>query len=197
MEFMRKKKLQIFLEKKKVCAGVAQISSYIDNDQNIRHVGDLATFFVGSSEPDNKKLKNLCLSNLNKNLDLRYKDNIYEKIWQKFIFLSAYSGMTTAYNKTIGQIFKSDTLKSEFIDAMQETFNLANLYKIQFKQNPLDFWIERIKSMPFEMTSSMHEDYKKKKKLELKWLSGSVVSQSLEVGIDCKVHKKIISIINN
>ena len=192
------KKASDILGKEKVCAGVAQISSYIDNDQNIRHVGDLATFFVGSSEPDNKKkLKNLCLSNLNKNLDLRYKDNIYEKIWQKFIFLSAYSGMTTAYNKTIGQIFKSDTLKSEFIDAMQETFNLANLYKIQFKQNPLDFWIERIKSMPFEMTSSMHEDYKKKKKLELKWLSGSVVSQSLEVGIDCKVHKKIISIINN
>ena len=53
-------------------------------------------------------------------------------------FLSAYSGMTTAYNKTIGQLFDDNFLKSQFIDAMQETlilqpfimFNLNKIHKI-------------------------------------------------------------------
>ena len=73
-------------------------------------------FFLGTSFKSNqKKLQNLCSHNNMKNIDLIYKSNIYEKIWQKFIFLSAYSGMTTAYNKTIGQLFDDNFLKSQFM----------------------------------------------------------------------------------
>ena len=126
-----------------------------------------------------------------------YKSNIYEKIWQKFIFLSAYSGMATAYNKTIGQLFDDNFLKSQFIGAMQETFNLASFYNIQFKQDPIKFWLKKIENMPYEMTSSMHADHKKNKKLELQWLSGSVVSKSKDAEINCKIHKTIIGMIKN
>ena len=51
--------------------------------------------------------------------------------------------------------------------------------------------------MPYEMTSSMHEDHKKNKKLELEWLSGSVVDKSKDAGINCKVHKMISEMIKN
>ena len=44
---------------------------------------------------------------------------------------------------------------------MQETFNLATFYNIQFKQDPIKFWLKKIENMPYEMTSSMHEDYKR------------------------------------
>jgi len=182
--------------KERVCAGVAQISSYVDCKQRIIHVGKLATFFVGTSDKSNQvKLQKLCSHNSMRKINMIYKNNIYEKIWQKFIFLSAYSGMTTAYNKTIGQLFEDNFLKSEFIDAMQETFNLANFYNIKFKQDPIEFWLKKIESMPYEMTSSMHEDYKKNKKLELEWLSGSVVDKSKDAGINSKVHKNIIGMI--
>ena len=186
------------LGKEKVCAGVAQISSYIDNEQRVIHIGKLATFFIGTSFKYNQvKLQKLCSHNCMKNIDLIYKSNIYEKIWQKFIFLSAYSGMTTAYNKTIGQLFDDNFLKSQFIDAMQETFNLATFYNVKFKQDPIKFWLKKIENMPYEMTSSMHEDYKRNKKLELQWLSGSVVDKSKDAGINCKIHKTIVEMIKN
>ena len=186
------------LGKERVCAGVAQISSYIDNEQRVVHIGKLATFFIGTSFKYNQqKLQNLCSHNNMKNIDLRYKSNIYEKIWQKFIFLSAYSGMTTAYNKTIGQLFDNNFLKSQFIDAMQETFNLATFYNVKFKQDPIKFWLKKIENMPYEMTSSMHEDYKRKKKLELQWLSGFVVDKSKEAEINCEIHKTIVEMIKN
>ena len=74
-------------------------------------------------------MKDLCeICSLN-SLDLRLKENIYEKVWQKFIFLSAYSGMTTAFNKTIGQIFENKVLKLKFITAMRETFSIAEQRK--------------------------------------------------------------------
>ena len=100
-----------------------------------------------------------------------------KKVWQKFIFLSAYSGMTTMFNKTIGQIFENKVLKLKFITAMREAQILAEQKKICFKEDPIEFWLKKINSMPFEMTSSMHEDSKKNKKLELQWLSGFVVEQ--------------------
>ena len=186
------------LGKERVCAGVAQISSYIDNEQRVIHIGKLATFFVGTSFKSNQeKLQILCSHNDMKNIDLIYKSNIYQKIWQKFIFLSAYSGMTTAHNKTIGQLFDDSLLKSQFIDAMQETSDLATFNNIKFKQDPIKFWLQKIENMPYEMTSSMHEDHKRSKKLELQWLSGFVVDKSKDAGVNCKIHKTIVEMIKN
>ena len=195
--YAEKKAIGIF-GKERVSAGVAQISSYIDKEQKVIHIGKLATFFIGTSHKYNQvKLQKLCSHDCIREIDLIYKNNIYEKIWQKFIFLSAYSGMTTAYNKTIGQLFDDNFLKSQFIEAMQETFNLANFFKVQFKQDPIKFWLKKIENMPYEMTSSMHEDHKKNKKLELQWLSGSVVDKSKDAKINCEVHKTIVEMIKN
>jgi 2-dehydropantoate 2-reductase len=186
-------KIKNILDIKKTYGAVAQISSVINSNNEIDHKGKLATFFVGPySRVKDEKLINFCFDCQNVGLDIRYTENIEQKIWEKFIFLSAYSGLTTLTEKTIGEIFENTTLKKKFIDAMFETYNLSLLYGIKFKINPVDKWIEKISHMPFEMTSSMFHDFKAKKKLELKWLSGFVVSNSEEKGIECPVHKKIV-----
>ena len=46
--------------------------------------------------------------------------------------------------------------------------------------------------MPRNLTSSMFIDFKKEKKLELDWLSGSVISMGKEVSISCDTHNIIV-----
>ena len=176
------------------CYGaVAQISSFIDEDQSVKHVGKLATFFVGKMNQRNDlKLENFCKMANVFGLDIRYKENIKEKIWEKFIFLSAYSGMTTLTQKTIGEIFEVIELREKFIRAMQETYYLSKEFKVTFSNNPIDFWLDKINKMPYEMTSSMHLDYNKNKKLELEWLSGFVVRYLEKFKKDCLIHKEIV-----
>ncbi len=178
----------------KNCYGaVAQISAYVDEKQSIIHKGKLATFFVGH-------LKNTFTNRLEffsetcrgVGLDLLYKKNIQEKIWEKFIFLSAYSGITTLTKKSIGEIFETKSLKKDFINAMLETYNLSQFFNVKFRLNPVDYWLSKIKNMPYDMTSSMYVDFKNKKKLELRWLSGFIVEQSERFGTSCIVHKKIL-----
>ena len=143
---------------------VAQISSYVNDKQIVKHVGKLATFYVGKYDNSNdNKVEKFCRICQKSGLDFRFKNNIKEKIWEKFVFLSAYSGMTTLTQKTIGEIFSNDLLKDKFITAMQETYNLARAYKVEFKNNPIEFWLQKIEKMPYEMTSSMFVDFKKKK----------------------------------
>ena len=66
------------------------------------HKGDLATFFVGNmNNKTDEKLSSFCEKSKNTGLDIRQKNNIKEKNLEKFIFLSAYSGITTLTKKTI------------------------------------------------------------------------------------------------
>ena len=59
--------------------------------------------------------------------------------------------------------------------------------------NPIDFWIEKINKMPYEMTSSMFLDFKNKKKLELDWLSGSILNLSKLKNLKPQIHDEIVS----
>ena len=173
---------------------VAQISVHINKEAEIIHNGKLASFFVGNLSEDslNNKVELFCLDCQKVGLDLRYIKNIKEKLWDKFIFLSAYSGMTTLTKMTIGQIFEVKKLKNMFIDAMNESYLLSSFYNVKFARNPVDTWIERISKMPYDMNSSMFLDYKNNKKLELDWLSGFVLKCFEEFEIECKVHKEIV-----
>jgi len=172
---------------------VAQISVYLDHNQLVRHVGRLATFFVGSYEMKKKlKLIKFCKECQKVGLDIRYKENIKEKIWEKFIFLSAYSGITTLTKKTIGEIFEDKMLKEKFILAMNETYILSKSFNVHFDNDPVEFWLSKIEKMPYDMTSSMFLDYKKKKKLELDWLSGFIVFNSKKKKTKAVVHQEIV-----
>ncbi len=172
---------------------VAQISSYVDENQIIKHNGKLATFFVGHMfNKEDDRLNDFCNKCKNSGLDLRLKQNIKEKIWEKFIFLSAYSGITTLTKKTIGEIFETPKLKNNFINAMQETYSLSKFFQVEFKSDPVEYWLEKITKMPFDMTSSMYIDFINKKKLELNWLSGFIVKYSKKFGNNCQTHKEIL-----
>ena len=176
----------------KTYGAVAQISSFVDESESIIHKGGLATFFVGSMGGlQSDKLRIFCEKCKKSGLDIRLKLNIKEKIWEKFIFLSAYSGITTLTEKTIGEIFASQKLKNLFINAMRETYNLSKFFGVEFGSDPINYWLEKIKKMPNDMTSSMYIDYTKKKKLELDWLSGFIVNYSEKFGNDCPTHRLI------
>ncbi len=176
---------------------VAQISAFINERQIVIHKGKLASFFVGNiNNINDERLVNFCNKCQSFGLDIKIKQNIKEKIWEKFIFLSAYSGITTMSQKTIGEIFENIKLKNLFITAMKETYLLSKFFNVKFKSNPIQYWLEKIEKMPYDMTSSMHVDFVKKRKLELQWLSGSIVYYSDMFGNECKVHKKIIEKIN-
>ena len=99
--------------------------------------------------------------------------------------------MTTFFSKPIGEIFEDKVLKKKFTDAMLETYNLSKKFGVSFKSDPVEFWLEKIKKMPFNMTSSMHVDFNNKKKLELDWLSGSIKVLSKTYNIKCPVHSEI------
>ena len=186
-------KLRITDYYKQIFGAVAQISVFIESNHDIKHVGKLATFFVGCYDGNsNDVLNKFCESCNNLGLDIRFKTNIKEKIWDKFIFLSAYSGFTTLEEKSIGEIFDDTNLRRKFINAMKETFELSKTFNVSFSKDPVETWLEKIEKMPYEMTSSMYLDFKNSKKLELDWLSGYIVNLGKSKKINFPTHNEIV-----
>tara|TARA_E500000178_G_C17025573_1_gene757812 strand:+ start:906 stop:1814 length:909 start_codon:yes stop_codon:yes gene_type:complete len=187
-------KILKFFGKLNTYGAVAQISCFLNPNFEVVHIGKLATFFVGGyvTNDINDKLKNFVQDARKIGLDLRLTDNISAKLWEKFIFLSAYSGITTLTSKTIGEIFDDSKLEKMFIKAMTETYEVSKRFKIKFKNDPVEVWKTKIKNMPYQMTSSMYLDFTNKKKLELNWLSGFVVSYARENKLKCYTHEKIL-----
>ena len=77
------------LGKNRVFGAVAQISCFKNNKNEIIHNGKLATFFVGSMSKKNvlvNKVEKFVQKQNLLGLDIRYTQNIEEKIWDKFIF---------------------------------------------------------------------------------------------------------------
>ena len=76
---------------------------------------------------------------------------------------------------------------------MNEAFLLSKKFNVKFKRDPLAFWIEKINSMPYEMTSSMYLDFKSKKKLELEWLSGFILNLGKSMNLESRISNEIVS----
>ena len=75
---------------------------------------------------------------------------------------------------------------------MKHSYYQKNLM-LNLKEIQLAFWIEKINSMPYEMTSSMYLDFKSKKKLELEWLSGFILNLGKSMNLNSRINNEIVS----
>ena len=87
MESMPRKKIKEKLGSENTFGAVAQISAHIDQNQTVKHIGKLATFFVGSyEEQKNTILKDFCEQVQKHNLSILYKKKILKKKYGKNLF---------------------------------------------------------------------------------------------------------------
>ncbi len=112
-------------------------------------------------------------------------------IWDKFIFLTAFSGMTAMTRLDIGHIRDDACLRRMYIDAMRETALIAAHKGIAFNDDPVMRWGKRLDGFPSGYRASMAEDLKLGKRLELEWLSSAVAKMGKDYGIATPVHNVI------
>ncbi|MBC6444226.1 MAG: ketopantoate reductase family protein [Alphaproteobacteria bacterium GM202ARS2] len=124
------------------------------------------------------------------------KDDSMERLlWHKFIFLTAFSGLTTALRVPLGVIRAHPSGLSLFYQAMCETESVAKAQGKTFPQSPSEQWRERLASMPESYRASMSLDAERNKPLELPWLSAAVVRMGEAHSIETPVHTFITTML--
>lgn len=168
--------LQDYVGKENVLGGLSFIIATLDGKGHVHHTSDFHRFIFG---PLIKEQESFC-KELEKvanraNIEAIYSSNILYELWKKYMYITAFSGITTATNEPIGVLHGNDATKHTVRTMLKEMQQLASAYHIELGEIAVNDTMENFLELHAEATSSMHQDRRKGLRLEVDHLHGGAI----------------------
>jgi 2-dehydropantoate 2-reductase len=155
----------------------------------IRHTGTRANFVFG--EPDgerSERVQALADALQAANVEHRVSTDIQRDIWDKMVFLATFAGMTALIRLPIGPIREDAKTRALLRAGLDEAFAVARAKGVGLPDDFVERALARCDGLPYAMKSSMLQDLERGRRLELPWLSGTIVRLGQELGIPTPTH---------
>ncbi|WP_226584904.1 ketopantoate reductase family protein [Halobacillus litoralis] len=178
--------LQKELGEEAVLGGLSYIIATLDDIGHVVHTSQFHDLVFGPLHPSQQSIcEELALACNQANLTGTLSPNILEDMWKKYMFITSFSGITTAVNQPIGVVrsFPQTFRIAERI--LEEMKELANAHQINITEDHVHKAFNQLRSLDHEMTSSMHQDRRKGLPLEVEHLHGGALrlGSSVEVSM--------------
>jgi 2-dehydropantoate 2-reductase len=181
-----------YLGAEHVAGGVAQIAATIGAPGVIHHNSPFAKLFIGERNGNHSsRMDKLVTAFGDAGFEHEISDDITRTIWEKFVFLSALSGLTALCRKSIGPIRNDPDTRALFESAVKETAAIGRAEGVDLGEDLESSTMAFVDTLPDNMKSSMLHDLEGGRRLELPWLSGSVVRLGHSRGVDTPVHSTV------
>ena len=118
-----------------------------------------------------------------KGIDIEPTGEPRKVVWQKFIALVAFSGVTCITRLPIGAVYEHPDSLEFMRTLLSENIDVANASGQDFSAADADSIVEFFRKQPYSQKSSMLMDLENGKPLELEWLSGRVHKLGMELGV--------------
>jgi 2-dehydropantoate 2-reductase len=179
-----------------IMGGVAYIATTIDRPGVIRQTGPLQRLifgeFDGSRSSRAEALLEACLKGA---IKAEISPDIRRDIWQKYVFLVGISGTTTTMRSRIGPIRTNPQTRAFLLDVMREVVAVGRAQGVDLDEDYAEQRLAFADGVAPDMTSSMHHDLERGNRLEVRWLSGGVVSLGQQVGVPTPLNRAIFDIL--
>lgn len=180
----------------RVLGGVAHIATTIAAPGTIRHTGALARISLGAfGDRENKTAAAFVEQAKAAGIDAVHSLDIAQTIWLKFVFLSAFSAVTAATRLSKGALWPIDETRELVATLVAEAIAVARAEKIDLPADALDKTLAQIGALPDGMKASMLHDLERGAKLELPWLSGTVVRLARGHGLAAPAHAALLAVL--
>lgn len=184
------------LGKENVLGGLCSIFATLNDKGHVVHSSDFHELVFGPLEPVQTNIcKRLETIADQANISAIYNDEILVALWQKYMFINAFSGITTATNLPIGPVtdYEETFYVAEMI--LQEMKQLANNYHVAITESHLKSVKKSLINLNRDGTSSMHQDRRKKQTLEVDHLHGGAIRLAKAVGLELPFTAAVLGII--
>jgi 2-dehydropantoate 2-reductase len=175
-----------------VLGGVAHIATAIGAPGVIKHTGTMERLTIG--EPDggiSARVSAFVDIAKRAKLNAIAADDIQRAIWEKFVFLASFSGVTTLTRLPKEPILADADMRRLYADALAEAVAVARARGIALPADQAARTLEFSDGLAPTMKSSMLHDLEAGNRLELDWLSGAVVRLGTEAGVPTPAHRAI------
>jgi len=171
-----------------VMGGAAYIAATIAEPGVIVKTGKMARLRFGFVLPGQERTARALLEACSgAGIDAELTEDIERVIWEKFVFLSAFSGVTSATRQAMGAIRGDADLRAVLEAAMREAYAVGRARGIDLSEGFIDQQLAFADGLPAEMKSSMLNDLAAGNRLEAPWLSGAVARMAKECGLSAPV----------
>ncbi|PIW27396.1 MAG: 2-dehydropantoate 2-reductase [Rhodospirillales bacterium CG15_BIG_FIL_POST_REV_8_21_14_020_66_15] len=176
-----------------IAGGVAHIAAVIGEPGLIVHTGTMARLTVGERDGSvTPRMETLKKAFEDGGFDHAVSTDITRAIWEKFIFLSSLSGLTSLCRQPVGPIRENPDSRALFEAAIHETAAVGRAEGVNLPDHTEAKTINFLDGLPPVMKASMLHDLEAGRRLELPWLSGEVVRLGRKHGIPTPVHAAVL-----
>lgn len=177
----------------RVIGGTVVIPAEISAPGVMRHNGPLHKLTFGEFDG---RLSARCRSMLDAftraGVDVALSRHIAHDIWEKFVFLSAFSAITALTRLPNGAILDDPPCRELLRRAVFEAFAVGKAVLPDLSDELGDRAVAHVEATPRTVRASMAQDLARGKRLELEHLSGAVVRLGREHGVPTPVHEVVL-----
>lgn len=174
MEHMEK--LQLTIGNERVIGGFASIIATLNEKGHVDHTSGSSTFKFGNlHEHQTEICEQLEVLQNKVKTNLVREENILKHMWKKYIFITAFSGITSASQLPSGYIACTEATFAVAKKVIHEMTMLAGQEGILLTNKEVETVTNTLKSFKKEATSSMHQDMRKGLPIEVEHLHGGAL----------------------
>lgn len=181
----------------RIVGGVSYVAATISEPGVVTQKGTVQRLVFGEygSNSESARLTKLREACLKAGIDAEIPKNIETAIWEKFVFLVAMSAVTAATRQTIGPVRSHPRTRQLLIDVMQEAIDVAHARGVTLEPGLIERRLAYWDGLSPDVTSSMQHDLQQGNRLELPWLSGTVVDLGKELGVPTPVNRVLVDLL--
>jgi len=177
-----------------VLGGLCAIIAFQSGPGHIKHIGVSPLIRFGHLDSHADLRVNVLSEAFNRchGVKSSIPDDINIEMWQKFILISAWSGLGSISRAPIGVLLQQQETRQMLEDLMQEIYTLALAHEVELPKNTVAKTMDRLGSFPPNSTTSMQRDIASGQPSELDAQNGAVVRLAREAGIGTPLNRFIL-----
>jgi 2-dehydropantoate 2-reductase len=193
---LKDRDLRAAYDPKQIMGGVGYVATTIDRPGVIRQTGPMQRLLFGEFDGSRSARGLAFLAACHAGgIKAELSGDILREIWQKYVFLVALSGTTTAIRMPIGPIRDHPQTRAFLLDLMREVVAVGRAHGVQLPEDYAEARLELADEVAYDMTSSMHHDLERGRPLEVRWLAGGVVELGHIKGLATPLNRAVADIL--
>jgi 2-dehydropantoate 2-reductase len=189
-------RLRQAIGKEKVIGGFASIIATLNEKGHVEHTSGSSTFKFGIlHEQQTEICMKLEVLHSQVKMNLVREENILKHMWKKYIFITAFSGITSAMQLPSGFIESSEATFATAKKVILEMTMLAGLEGIILTDQEVERVTNTLLGFKKEATSSMHQDLRKGLPIEVEHLHGGALRLASKHQVEVPVIETLFGIL--
>ncbi|MFA6273886.1 MAG: 2-dehydropantoate 2-reductase [Candidatus Paceibacterota bacterium] len=187
-----KERIQMIYPSAQLLEGCVYIVAKIIAPATVQVIGSMHSLYFGSASVSLKKQNELAGILTAEGIDCSLFPNIEQLLWEKFIFVSPLATVTSYLNLPVGTILENEKHAALLRQLVTEAASIAEANSILLP-NIFKITMTKIAALPYNATSSMHNDFLKGGKTEFQTLTEYVIISGLRLDVPTPGYDLIMS----